>query len=166
MTEKIISIDKVNPGRFFGPDNSNFKYLKSLFPKLKLTSRGDEITVSGSKDDIASFELKIAQMMEYLINHPSLSKNEMDNIIVEEKEYNGSLGIDEAIVFGPKGKIVRARTANQRNLVKQVAKNDVVFAIGPAGTGKTYTAVALAVRALKNKEVKKLILARFCLICK
>lgn len=160
MTEKIISIDRVNPGRFFGPDNSNFKYLKSLFPKLKLSSRGDQIKVSGSEEEIDVFESKIAQMLDYLDDHPKLSRSDMDSIVVDEKEFNGVTKSTEAIVFGPKGKVVRARTANQRNLVEEVEKNDVVFAIGPAGTGKTYTAVALAVRALKNKEVKKLILAR------
>lgn len=160
MTEKIISIDRVNPGRFFGPDNSNFKYLKSLFPKLKLSSRGDQIKVSGSIEEIEVFEAKISQMLDYLDNHPNLGRSEMDSIILEEREFNGVPQSTEAIVFGPKGKVVRARTANQRNLVEEVEKNDVVFAIGPAGTGKTYTAVALAVRALKNKEVKKLILAR------
>jgi len=159
LTEKIIPIDRINPGRFFGPDNSNFNFLKKRFPKLRLSSRGDEIKASGSKDEISSFENKVEAMMNYLEHHAQLTEKDMESIIGDEIVV-GKENLTEAIVYGPKGKIVRARTANQKKLVEEVTHNDVVFAVGPAGTGKTYTAVALAVRALKNKEIKKLILAR------
>lgn len=159
MTEKIIPIDRINPGRFFGPNNSNFQFLKKCFPKLRLSSRGEEIKASGSERDIETFQSKVEAMMSFLVNHDQLTEQDMESIIGDEIQVNGE-SLTEAIVYGPKGRVVRARTNNQKKLVEQVEHNDIVFAIGPAGTGKTYTAVALAVRALKNKEVKKIILAR------
>ncbi|MCB9245900.1 MAG: PhoH family protein [Flavobacteriales bacterium] len=161
MTEKIIPVERVNPGRFFGPDNVNFQYIKSCFPKLKLAARGNEIKVSGSAAEVSDFEQKLSLMFVFLEHHPQLTTTDIQSIVGNQIPREGEVsGPAEAIVFGPKGNVVRARTANQRKLVEEVSKNDVVFAVGPAGTGKTYTAVALAVRALKNKEIKRLILAR------
>jgi phosphate starvation-inducible PhoH-like protein len=161
LTEKIIPIDRINPGRFFGPDNSNFKHLKSCFPTLKLSSRGEEIKASGPTDDLNRLEEKVDAMMDFLRNHDQLTKQEMDEIVGNQIPVDKALDLmNDVIVYGPNGKVVKARTANQSKLVKKVEENDIVFAIGPAGTGKTYTAVALAVRALKNKEIKRIILAR------
>lgn len=128
---------------------------------MKISSRGAELKVSGADPDVSDFEQKIAQMMTFLEHHPQLTPTDIQSIVGNQVPVNGDMeGPSEAIVYGPKGNVVRARTANQRKLVREVGKNDVVFAVGPAGTGKTYTAVALAVRALKNKEIRRLILAR------
>lgn len=164
MTESIINLDSVNPIEFFGVNNGKLDLLKKKFPLLKILSRGTQLKLSGSPEEVATAREKIGQIVSYLERNGHLSENYFEQILGEEE---GS-GIDhfkdrnpnDVLVFGPNGRTVRAKTANQKKMVQLADKNDIVFAIGPAGTGKTYTAVALAVRALKNKAVRKIILTR------
>jgi phosphate starvation-inducible PhoH-like protein len=164
LTETIINLETVNPIEFFGVNNGKLDILKKKFPLLKILSRGKQIKLSGSPEQIQSAKEKIELALAYIERNGHLSENYFDQIIggddAETTDHFVERHPSEVLVFGPNGKSVRARTANQKKLVTQVEKNDIVFAIGPAGTGKTYTAVALAVRALKNKLVKKIILTR------
>lgn len=163
MTEVIINLETVNPIEFFGVNNNKFEILKRRFPLLKLLSRGTQIKISGQPDDVTLATQKIAQVIQYLERNGSLSENYFSRILGgdDENEQNNEEQIaNDVLVFGPNGKVIRAKTANQKLMAAASEKNDVLFAIGPAGTGKTYTAVALAVRALKNKAVRKIILTR------
>ena len=164
MTETIINLDTVNPIEFFGVNNSKFDILKKKFPLLKILSRGTQIKLSGAPEQIEQAKEKITLIIQYMERNGHLSENYFEQILGGDDAEVIDNFIDknpnEVLVFGPNGKTVRARTANQKRMVTAIDKNDIVFAIGPAGTGKTYTAVALAVRALKNKIVKKIILTR------
>ncbi len=163
MTEKSIRVEAINPSQFFGTENKNLKFLQKRFPTLKLTSRGDEIKASGPEDQIIVFEEKLGELIQQLLNNPSISDGEVETILEGEPHPKTEKEQDltkDVLVYGSRGRIIKPRTKNQQSLVKAVDAHDVVFAVGPAGTGKTYTAVALAVRALKRKEVKKIILAR------
>ncbi len=164
MTDTIINLETVNPIDFFGVNNGKLDILKKKFPRLKILSRGTQIKLSGAPEQIEDAKEKIGLAVQYLERNGQMSENYLeqilggdDEIVIDNfKEKNPN----DILVFGPNGKTVRARTANQKKMVQSIEKNDIVFAIGPAGTGKTYTAVALAVRALKNKAVKKIILTR------
>ncbi|MEO6894097.1 MAG: PhoH family protein [Ginsengibacter sp.] len=164
MTETIINLETVNPIEFFGVNNSKLDILKKKFPLLKILSRGTQIKLSGAPEQIEIAKDKINLAVQYLERNGNMSENYFEQILGgdDEKAIDHFMvkNQSEILVFGPNGKSVRARTANQKEMVKSIDKNDIVFAIGPAGTGKTYTAVALAVRALKNKQVKKIILTR------
>ena len=164
MTETIINLDTVNPIEFFGVNNSKFDILKKKFPLLKILSRGTQIKLSGAPEQLEHAKEKIELIIQYMERNGHLSENYFEQILGGDDAEVIDNFIDknpnEVLVFGPNGKTVRARTANQKRMVTAIDKNDIVFAIGPAGTGKTYTAVALAVRALKNKLVKKIILTR------
>jgi phosphate starvation-inducible PhoH-like protein len=164
LTETIINLESVNPIEFFGVNNGKLDILKKKFPLVKILSRGTQIKLSGAPDQIGDARDKINLAVQYLERHGQLSENYFEQILGgdDEKVIDNFIEKNpvDVLVFGPHGKTVRARTANQKLLVESVDKNDIVFAIGPAGTGKTYTAVALAVRALKNKQVKKIILTR------
>ena len=164
MTDTIINLETVNPIDFFGVNNGKLDILKKKFPRLKILSRGTQIKLSGAPEQIEDAKEKIGLAVQYLERNGQMSENYLEQILGGDdetvidnfKEKNPN----DILVFGPNGKTVRARTANQKKMVQSIEKNDIVFAIGPAGTGKTYTAVALAVRALKNKAVKKIILTR------
>ena len=163
MTEAIINLETVNPIEFFGINNSKFEILKKKFPLLKLLSRGSQIKITGQPDDVAAAQVKIGQIVMYLERNGHLSDNYFSKILGDEE--NGDTGnedpaTNDILVFGPNGRVIRAKTQNQKLMAQASDKNDIIFAIGPAGTGKTYTAVALAVRALKNKSVRKIILTR------
>ncbi|MFC4262007.1 PhoH family protein [Ferruginibacter yonginensis] len=164
MTETIINLENVNPIEFFGVNNGKLDILKKKFPLLKILSRGTQIKLSGAAEQIEEAKEKIDLLIKYLERSGHMSENYFQQILGGDDEKSIDNFIDrnpnDVLVFGPNGKTVRARTANQKNMVQACDKNDIVFAIGPAGTGKTYTAVALAVRALKNKIVKKIILTR------
>ncbi|MCB0734398.1 MAG: PhoH family protein [Flavobacteriales bacterium] len=163
MTEKIFRVENVSPIRFFGIDNSNLKLLKAHFPNLTLTSRGDEIKARGEVEELEKFSKTLTDLLTHLERYPNLTDVDVAAMLGSEPEETPSGeegGIPDVLVYGPKGTMVKARTKNQKVLVSEALKNDVVFAVGPAGTGKTYTAVAIAVRALKQKEVKRIILAR------
>lgn len=167
MTEIKLTLETVNPALFWGANNENYEMIKASFPKLKLVARGSEVKALGDDQELKAFEDKFNQLIAHLEKYSSLSNNDVESILGDKA--NGVLKKDleqptgnggEVIVFGTNGLLVKARTANQRKMVTSIAKNDILFAIGPAGTGKTYTAVALAVRALKNKEIKRIILTR------
>lgn len=161
MQERTIEITDVNPVGIFGVNNTKLKHIKSFFPKLKIVSRGNTLTLIGDEEVIEEFERKFDLLMRHFKQYNSLSENNIDNLMLEDG--HNMLSVDdgsETLVHGNGGVKIKARTLNQKKLVKAVSKNDMVFAVGPAGTGKTYTAVALAVRALKAKEVKRIILTR------
>ncbi len=162
MTEKTIHLTEAEPQDFYGAGNKYLTLLKGFYPKLKVTARGHKIKVNGDEDTIAIFEEKVALIQEHLARFNSISENQIERIVMENgKEVVQKLQKnDDVLVHGVSGHHVKARTINQKKMVELADKNDLVFAIGPAGTGKTYTGVALAVRALKNKEVKRIILTR------
>src|SRR6185436_2547978 len=149
---------------FFGVNNGKLDILKKKFPLLKILSRGTQLKLSGAPEQVENAREKIDLIVQYLERNGHMSENYFEQILggddAEAIDHFIDRNPNDVLVFGPNGKSVRARTANQKKLVQQVEKNDIVFAIGPAGTGKTYTAVAMAVRALKNKQVKKIILTR------
>ncbi|HRH60910.1 MAG TPA: PhoH family protein [Chitinophagaceae bacterium] len=164
MTETIINLDTVNPIDFFGVNNRKLDLLKKKFPLLKILSRGTQVKLSGSPEQIETAREKIDLVIQYMERNGEMSDNYFEQILggddAETIDNFTERNPNDILVFGPNGKTVRARTVNQKRMVTASDKNDVVFAVGPAGTGKTYTAVALAVRALKNKLVKKIILTR------
>lgn len=167
MNELKLTLDTVNPAHFWGANNENYEMIKGAFAKLKLVARGSEVKVLGDEQELKAFEAKFSQLVTHLEKYSSLTNNDVESILgakatgVAKKDVEQPTGGGgEVIVFGTNGLLVKARTANQRKMVSSIAKNDILFAIGPAGTGKTYTAVALAVRALKNKEIKRIILTR------
>jgi phosphate starvation-inducible protein PhoH and related proteins len=164
LTETIINLETVNPIEFFGVNNGKLDILKKKFPLLKILSRGTQLKLSGSPEQVGTAKEKIDLLVQYLERSGHLSENYFEQILggddAETIDNFVERNPNDVLVFGPNGKTVRARTPNQKRMVAAADKNDIVFAIGPAGTGKTYTAVALAVRALKNKQVKKIILTR------
>jgi len=164
LTETIINLETVNPLEFFGVNNGKLDLLKKKFPLLKILSRGTQIKLSGAPEQIENAKEKIELLVQYLERNGHVSENYFEQILggddAETVDNFIERNPNDVLVFGPNGKSVRARTANQKRMVTASEKNDIMFAIGPAGTGKTYTAVALAVRALKNKMCKKNILTR------
>lgn len=158
MIERIVIIDHADPVSFYGVNNSNMQLIRNLFPKLRMAARGSVIKVIGEEAETLEFEKKIHELEDYCVKYNKLTEEAIIDIIhgAQPKE----LRTDGVIVFGVNGKPISARTPNQQRLVDAYSKNDLIFALGPAGTGKTYIAIALAVRALKNKEVRKIILSR------
>ncbi|MFM1828009.1 MAG: hypothetical protein RL624_250 [Bacteroidota bacterium] len=162
MTEVILNVEHINPLEFFGINNSKFDILKKQFPLLKILSRGSQIKLSGQAEQVNSVASKLQLIISYLEKNGHISDAYFSRIIGEDDlmEDHAEPINNDVLVFGPNGKTIRAKTANQKLMVQSIDKNDILFAIGPAGSGKTYTAVALAVRALKNKSIKKIILTR------
>ena len=161
MEEKVIKIESIDPKDFFGPQNKNIKLLKTNFPDLKIVARGNQIKAFGKSDDLSELELRINKIISYFLKYNILSDNEIETLLTRsEKELETSALSHKPILHGVSGRIIKARSLNQRKIIDSVIENDMVFAIGPAGTGKTYTGIALAVKALKNKNVKKIILTR------
>ena len=162
MNEKIIKIKNIDPKELFGLRNKNLDLIKSSFPKLKIIARGDEIKVFGDDKLLLEFESKIQIIFNYYSEYNSISENEIRALIksVSISDVKTSKKSHGAILHGVGGKPIKAKTINQRKIVDSIIDNDMVFAIGPAGTGKTYTGVALAVKALKDREVKRIILTR------
>ena len=154
MIERHVIIDNVDPVVFYGVNNCNIQLIRNLFPKLRMAARGNVIKVIGDEEETALFEQKVKELADFCNHYNPL--NEEVIIDTPPKE----LKMDDAIIFGVNGKPIKARTPNQQLLVKTFTENDLTFALGPAGTGKTYLAVAMAVRALKNREVRKIILSR------
>ena len=162
MSEVIIPIDTFNPVEFFGVNDSNLEVLRRNFPELKLVARGNEIKVIGDEKNIHVFSEKINRLIMHYQKFGSLTVDNVEHFL-SDRGKDGALQSappSDVLVFGQNGIMVRARTINQKKMVESCEKNDIIFAIGPAGTGKTYTAVALAVRALKNREIKRIILTR------
>lgn len=161
MTERNLTITEIEPIDLLGVNNSILKFIQVRFPNLKIVSRGRNLKFSGEEADLDLFEEKINLMINYFKKYKTLDEGDLENILGEKgKETIKHTRGDQVIVHGNNGKKISARTHNQRTLVEASLDNDMVFAVGPAGTGKTYTAVAMAVRALKNKEVRKIILTR------
>lgn len=162
MTEKKYSIEDIEPSRFFGPYNSHFKVYKEKYPALIISSRGNDILIKGEDIEIDIFIKAVDSVVKYLKINKTVTLGDIERIVQgEDNNIAGDTKAEKGIIIhGHSGRIITARTKNQQELVDKVNQNDLVFAIGPAGTGKTYTAVALAVKALKNKEVKKIILCR------
>ena len=160
MNQRTLVLD-VNPQAFFGEQNSTIELLKTYFPKIKIVARGNEIHIFGEEALLDEFEKRLGQLIQHFEKYNHLDKNTIERILFSDTGLLPSTLLDkDFIVHGVKGKIIRAQTPNQQKLLELIGKNDMVFAIGPAGTGKTYTSVALAVRALKDKPVKRIILTR------
>ncbi len=161
MTEISIDLNHINPVDFFGVNNANIDQLRKAFPRLKIASRGNKLKISGSERDIEQLNETINAMLHLLEKYGRISNKNLENILLGiAPSPEQSLNADDVIVFGARGNIIKAKTPNQHEMLRQALDNDILFAIGPAGTGKTYTAVALAVRALKNRLVKKIVLTR------
>ncbi len=164
MTETIINLDTLNPIEFFGVNNRKLDILRKKFPLLKILSRGTQLKLSGAPEQVESAKEKIDLLIQYMERNGGMSENYFEQILGGDDAETIDNFVDknpnDILVFGPNGKTVRARTVNQKRMVQAADTNDIVLAVGPAGTGKTYTAVAIAVRALKNKLVKKIILTR------
>lgn len=169
MNELNLTIDATNPAVLWGSNNDHFEILKKQFPKLKIVARGSEVKALGDEAELKNFEEKLNQLIAHIDKFQKLNLNDVERIvgakgsiaaIPGEQNAQDKTGTGEVIVFGTNGLMIKARTANQQRMVNSIVKNDILFAIGPAGTGKTYTAVALAVKALKNKEIKRIILTR------
>lgn len=158
MIEQHVIIDNVDPVVFYGVNNCNIQLIRNLFPKLRMAARGNVIKVIGDEEETALFEQKVKELADFCNHYNQLNEEVIIDTIkgTPPKE----LKMDDAIIFGVNGKPIKARTPNQQLLVKTFTENDLTFALGPAGTGKTYLAVAMAVRALKNREVRKIILSR------
>jgi len=169
LNEVLIPLDDVNLVTLWGAQNEHFEFIKKGYPKLRLVARGNELKVLGEESEQRRFKQTFEKILQHIERFQVLDSNALENLVgvngtfekAVEKKVDEPVALKgEPIVYGPNGLIVRARTANQLKMVESIAKNDILFAIGPAGTGKTYTAVALAVRALRNKEIKRIILTR------
>ena len=158
MIEKHIVLEDIDPVIFYGVNNANMQMIKALFPKLRIVARGDVIKVMGDEEEMCAFEEAILALEKHCARYNSLNEEAILDIIKGNKPQIEKTG--DVIVYSVAGKPITPRSTNQLKLVKEFDKNDMIFAIGPAGSGKTYTAIALAVRALKNKEIKKIILSR------
>ncbi|MDR3694880.1 PhoH family protein [Mucilaginibacter sp.] len=167
MNELKLSIEQINPAVLWGPNNDHFEIIKKQYPKLKIVARGNEVKVLGDDHEINIFKEKFLHLLQHVEKYENLNITDLERILGSKASditlpdnSADKFASGEVIVFGPNGVMVKARTANQRRMVECINKSDILFAIGPAGTGKTYTAVALAVRALKNKDIKRIILTR------
>jgi len=162
LNELILELEEITPKEFFGPQNANIVLLKKHFPKLKIVARGDKIKAYGDEDLLEEFNRRMNMLMKHFEKYNKIDENVIERVLTSQSsdDYKTSNESGDVIVHGVNGKMIKAQTVNQRKMVESIRKNDMVFAIGPAGTGKTYTAVALAVKALKSKEVKRIILTR------
>ena len=160
MPEKIITLEGVDQLGFYGAANANLKKMCELFPKLRIVARGSILKAIGDEEELIRFEGKIDELLTYAAKYGHLSPEVVGQVFSQGLRQAEAAQEKDIIVYGNGGLIVRARTENQQRLVKLYDDNDLLFAVGPAGSGKTYTAIALAVRALKNKEVKRIILTR------
>ena len=162
MNELIIELTDIGPRDFFGRENANIRSLKKYFPKLKIVARGNEIKAYGDEEVLDVFEQKVTTLLDHYAKYNRIDENVIERILLSENkaDYDSPQSGDDVIVHGVSGKPIKAQTVNQRRLVAKMTQNDLVFAVGPAGTGKTYTGVALAVQALKNKQVRRIILTR------
>lgn len=165
MSEIILTIDRINPVDLFGRNNIHLSLLQDAYPELTITSRGDKVKISGAKKQAQEAKEKLEKMMRLLRDNGHLLTHSVEDLLLGNDPFSNKISPNDksngkVIVYGRSGKPIKAKTKNQKKLVESSEANDIVFAIGPAGTGKTYTAVAMAVRALKNKLVKKIILTR------
>tara|TARA_B100000963_G_scaffold160116_3_gene139275 strand:+ start:1279 stop:2211 length:933 start_codon:yes stop_codon:yes gene_type:complete len=159
MIEKKITIENIELIKLFGTNNSKFNKIKKLFPSLKIVARGEIIKIKGENANVLYFEKKLNAFIQHIVKYDSLTQLQIDRLLEsdEKKVFENS---NEIILHCQNGRVIKARTMNQRKIVEALKNNDMLFAIGPAGTGKTYTSVALAVKFLKEKKIKKIILTR------
>jgi len=161
LNERIIELTEINPSDLFGTQNSNVDILRKYYPKLKIVARGTSLKAYGEPTILDEFEKRVEMLIKYFNRYNKLDENSIERMLTSNgKEHKSSKLADGVLVHGVGGKLIKAQTANQRKMVEFMDVNDMLFAIGPAGTGKTYTAVALAVKALKEKEVKRIVLTR------
>ena len=162
MMEKVVYLEGIDPVVLYGINNIHFEFLKKAFPKLRMVGRGEELKVMGDDAEVSRFEEKIQSIIDYYQKYNSLTIEELEELVLENGRglLKSDTETDEVLVYGNEGRIIKARTVNQIRLVEEYQNNDLLFAIGPAGTGKTYTAIALAVRAWKNREVQRIVLTR------
>jgi len=162
MIEKVVYLEGVDPQAFYGSNNRNLEKLKSYFPKLKIVARDYEIKVLGEPSEISRFEDDIDRILEFLQQRNQLTEENVEKILLAEDDEIRSFNEreEDVLIFGNSGKVIKARSVNQKKLVEMYNNNDLLLAIGPAGSGKTYTAIALAVRSLRNKEVRRIVLTR------
>jgi phosphate starvation-inducible PhoH-like protein len=166
LNELKLSIENINPAVLWGPNNDHFEIIKKQYPKLKIVARGNDVKILGDDAELKAFQEKFHHLLQHVERYDNLNITDIERILGSKvdntpaPESTDKSTTGDVIVFGPNGVMVKARTANQHKMVDCINKSDILFAIGPAGTGKTYTAVALAVRALKNKEIKRIILTR------
>lgn len=159
MAEKILHLETVEPLDLYGAKCSRLDILKRAFPKIQIVARGHDVKVLGDEQQIADFEDKFRQVVHFLDTFNRLSDDDLVQILNNQQQHQSDVP-DDLIVFGNNGRAIRARSANQQRMVDAVAQSDMLFALGPAGSGKTYTAIALAVRALRNREVRRIVLSR------
>ena len=159
MSDKKITLNNIELVKLFGTNNNKLTKIKSLFPKLKIVSRGENLKITGGINQIRFFEQKLAAFIKHINQYNSLTNNQIERL-VEGNEREILENKNDIILYGKNGRIIKAKTLNQRKMISGIKDNDMLFATGPAGTGKTYTAVALAVKALKNKEVKRILFTR------
>jgi phosphate starvation-inducible PhoH-like protein len=162
LNEIIIELTDISPVDFFGLQNANIDLLKQYFPKLKIVARGTRIKAFGDEDELTEFDKRMNMLLEHFVTYNKLDENVIERVLLSrsKEDYKTPVSSGDILVHGVSGKLIKAQTANQRKLVQLMGANDMVFAVGPAGTGKTYTGVALAVKALKSKEVKRIIITR------
>ena len=158
MIEKHILIEDIDPLLLYGVNNANMQMLKALYPKLRIVARGNVIHVMGDELEMCAFEENVEKLQKHINKYNSLTEEELLHITRGERSERD--GVEGVIVYSVTGRPICARTTNQQALVKAYQENDLVFAVGPAGSGKTYTSIALAVRALKNKEIRRIVLSR------
>ncbi|MFK5971951.1 MAG: PhoH family protein [Flavobacteriaceae bacterium] len=162
MNELILELTEISPREFFGRHNENIDFIKKHFPKLKIVARGNKIKVYGDEELLEEFDKRFTMLIAHFTKYNTLDENAIEQVLSSNgtTDYETQKNSRETLVNGVNGRLIKARTANQRKMVDAAKKNDMIFAIGPAGTGKTYTGVALAVKALKEKQVKRIILTR------
>jgi len=160
LNERIIELEEIASNDFFGPNNSNIELVKKYFPKLKIVARGNKVKIFGNPLLMDEFEKKFEILVKYFHRYNKLDENSIEQLLTSTETNRSSKKEKDVLVHGVNGRLIKAQTLNQQKMIDLMAKNDMLFAIGPAGTGKTYTAVALAVKALKNKEVRRIVLTR------
>ena len=161
MNERLLEITEINPSALFGVNNKYLQIIQEHFPKLKIVARDSQIKVFGEPEIIDEFEKRLQMLVDYYHRFNSIDENSIERILMlNSQDFSKETYGEDVIIHGVSGKIIKARTKHQQEMVKALKKNDMLFAVGPAGTGKTYTAVAIAVKALKEKEVRKIILTR------
>ena len=160
MNERIIELTEISPNEFFGTHNSTIEQLKRYFPKIKIVARGSKLKIYGEPELLDEFEKRLRMLIKYFNRYNKLDENSIERILTSSGKEEKVTSSKDVLVHGSNGRLIKAQTENQRKMVSMMQTNDMLFAVGPAGTGKTYTAVALAVKALKEKEVRRIILTR------
>ena len=160
MNERIIELEDIAANDFFGPHHRNMDQVKKHFPKVKVVARGNKVRIYGEPLLLDDFEKRFEKLVRYFNRYNKLDDNSIERLLSDDGLQSGTKASEEVLVHGVAGRLIKAMSVNQRKMVEEIGKNDMIFAVGPAGTGKTYTAVALAVRALKDKQVRRIVLTR------